>query len=555
MRAQVPASLYFPDTVESVIARMRDGYMPAPFVRRMRLVNLISAAVLRKIEPELLAPFDVEDLHHILDKQISQDAVIDQLDSEAVATGLTSGDLSLLQGTANTHPLLRTGLASGWMNLFFNRPFDPICVMLAMLTKLLLDAIDEMGHSYNLIRMIGFGWIDFGEIPGETPGEPGDYYPPAIDNPIVIPPAGGEPGPGAPGYAPPGPVQPIYAPGGPPGQLGGPLGSMAAPSGYLDQGIFTGPAGGGGGAMPAVNCCLDKDNPHLYITIYPLSMTMDCGDTQTFMVTQYNPICAGSHYTWFVTPDAGTLVQSGDYQVDYTAPDGGAECPPAVAILLYCGGALVDSITITFNPCPVSAEIDCDTSQINVDGTITLTATIIEPGAGTPSLVWDVAGGEDHLNAHAGLSVVYTVPTPDPDWSSAPTITLSCGDNPLDAVTLAIHANKEPSSISEDWDFTGGPYYYSAFYKPTFHGIWKTNDLAYAAALAAYDAYSGPGLYKTINIGYQIYPGTPVTFTDQDLYRFTFEYYIQPENQWYNHVYYFLVAGKSYKTYATVQIV
>ena len=91
--SQVPASLYWPDTADSVINKMRGNVMPQPFIRRMRLVNLISAVVLRKIDARLLAPFDVEDLHHILDGQISQDAVIDQLDNKAVAEALTTGDL------------------------------------------------------------------------------------------------------------------------------------------------------------------------------------------------------------------------------------------------------------------------------------------------------------------------------------------------------------------------------------------------------------------------------------------------------------------------------
>ena len=93
MAAQVPRSLYWPDTANSVISKMRRDTMPQAFIRRMRLINLISAVVLRKIEPSLLLPFDVQDLHHILDKQISQDAVIDQLDNRELATALNTGDL------------------------------------------------------------------------------------------------------------------------------------------------------------------------------------------------------------------------------------------------------------------------------------------------------------------------------------------------------------------------------------------------------------------------------------------------------------------------------
>jgi len=93
MKGKVPPSLFWPDTTNSVISKMRDDIMPAPFVRRMRLINLMSAVVLRKIDAKILAPFDVEDLHHILDKQISQDAVIDQLDNKEVAEALTTGNL------------------------------------------------------------------------------------------------------------------------------------------------------------------------------------------------------------------------------------------------------------------------------------------------------------------------------------------------------------------------------------------------------------------------------------------------------------------------------
>lgn len=93
MPGKVPPSLYWPDTANSLIDKMRKNIMPDPFVRRMRLINLISAVVLRKIDAHLLAPFDVQDLHHILDGQVSQDAVIDQLDNKALAEALKTGNL------------------------------------------------------------------------------------------------------------------------------------------------------------------------------------------------------------------------------------------------------------------------------------------------------------------------------------------------------------------------------------------------------------------------------------------------------------------------------
>ncbi len=96
MPGKIPPKLYWPDTVNEVIAKMEDDIMPAPFIRRMRLINVLSAIVLQKMDPELILPFSVEDLHHILDKQISQDAIIDQLYNKALAIALTTGELRSL---------------------------------------------------------------------------------------------------------------------------------------------------------------------------------------------------------------------------------------------------------------------------------------------------------------------------------------------------------------------------------------------------------------------------------------------------------------------------
>ena len=93
MKGKVPPSLFWPDTAESLAGKLKKDVMPNAFVRRMRLINLMSAVVLRKIDAKLLLPFDVQDLHHILDRQISQDAVIDQLDNKALAEALTTGNL------------------------------------------------------------------------------------------------------------------------------------------------------------------------------------------------------------------------------------------------------------------------------------------------------------------------------------------------------------------------------------------------------------------------------------------------------------------------------
>lgn len=198
MQPEVPATLYWPDDQSSLIQRMRDGIMPNPFIRRMRVINMMSQVVIRNIDPKLLLPFDVIDIGHILDKQISQDAIIDQLNSKELAEALTTGDITGLLSITATSPLLNRGLTNNWIQLAIWQPFDPLNVMLAMRTKLLLDVIDEMGHSYNLLRFIGYGWIDFGDIPGEDPGNPdgGGYFWPPLSGPIgpTTPPPGVAPG-------------------------------------------------------------------------------------------------------------------------------------------------------------------------------------------------------------------------------------------------------------------------------------------------------------------------------------------------------------------------
>ena len=459
---KVPPSLYWPDTADSVILKMRDDIMPDPFVRRMRLVNLISAVVLRKIEPALLAPFDVEDLHHILDRQISQDAIIDQLDNEELADSLFYGDLTDLWGIAEAHPLLLKGFTSGWLQKFFLEPFDPLCVMLAMRTKLLLDVIDEMGHSYNLIRSIGYGWIDWGDIPDEIPGNPGDYYPPQIDNPIIVtPPAGGPapgapgygtPGPGAPGYAPPGPgpgepgyVPPVPPPSGPgagygPGGAGGPLGSMAAPSGLLDQGLWTGPIGSAGGMGASWNCALDKDDPTLYVHIGYEVLAMDVNSHQSLTVDQYHAGCPADLYTWDITQGQGELTMYEDYRAEYYAPAGGALCESPTIINLYCDGLLVDTIIVVINSCPFTAAIEPETLTMLVSSTQTLTAEAGEPGCGTPEYTWAIIAGGGALSAETGATVDYAAPETNTNCENSPIITLSCGGGLLATLELSINA-------------------------------------------------------------------------------------------------------------------
>ena len=388
-----------------------------------------------------------------------------------------------------SNPLLLKGFTSGWLQKFFNEPFDPLCIMLAMRSKLLLDVIDELGHSYNLLRSIGYGWIDFGEIPGELPGNPEDYYPPGIDEPIIItppgpgepgyvPPGPGEPGyvppmPGEPGYVPPGPGEPGYTPPGPgepgyvppgPGEpgyvppigggpapgyggggLGGPDGSMSPPWGF---GYGAGEAGGhvgGGGSPPAMNCCLSWPEPTAYVSIGGSIADMDCDEVRVFTIDEYNPACEESHYKWFYTPETGTLVATPPYCATYTAPPAGLDCVSPVRISLECDDEEVDAIIIAIKPCPATAAIGYTTLQMQINGTQTLTAVPGAPGCGTPTYDWSVTANCGTLSSDTGDSVVYTAPADNANCLRNPTITLSCDGVELDTLQIAVNAK-----ISED---------------------------------------------------------------------------------------------------------
>ena len=353
MYRKVPPKLYWPATSKQVEAQLRKGEVPAAFVRRMRTINMLSAATLMKIEDDYLQPFDVMDVHHVLDRLISQDAIIDQLDNDELSYALTTGNMRPLWEIAPSSPLLLKGFTSGWMSLFINEPFDPLCVMLAMRCKAMLDLIDEEGHSYNLIRSLGWGFVDFGDIEGEEPGNPGDYYPPEIDNPIDFPetppapdsgngepgvaePAPGDPGyidpglepgdpgyiepmPGDPGYVPPVPGEDGYVPGiGEPGYTeptdpvpgedgGGPSGG--APGGVgVDVGDLGGATGGGTGPPPIPpDPCVNVDDPDDTVSFTFTTDEMAPEETQLFELTGNKPDFGPEYYTWRLSAGGGTL--------------------------------------------------------------------------------------------------------------------------------------------------------------------------------------------------------------------------------------------------------
>lgn len=418
-----------------------------------------------------------------------------------------------------SNPLLKKGFTSGWLQKFFLEPFDPLCIMLAMRTKLLLEVIDEMGHSYNLIRSIGYGWIDWGDIPGEIPGNPGDYYPPQIDNPIIVtPPAGGlgpgapgygTPGPGAPGYAPPGPGpgEPGYAPPAPAptgpgagyggGGIGGPAGSMAAPSGFLDQGLWTGPIGSAGGMGGGIDCRIDKDDPSKYVHIGYDTLEMNVNDVQSLTIEGRHTTCEPYHYTWDITQGTGTLDTSEDYGAIYTAPAGGPTCTSPTIINLYCDDELMDTITIVINSCPATAEIVPEKLTMEVSSSQILTAVAGILGCGTPEWEWSITSGGGTLSDQTGDTITYTAAGTNSNCVNNPTITLSCGAVLLDFLELAVNAVTTHTYYA--WEEVTFDHYEYSGSPPTwvcakgYHWYWWCDGTIYRGALLMSNWKAFPG--------------------------------------------------------------
>jgi len=412
MNHYVRPQIYATTPIKEVKQQLSRGVMPAPFVRRMRVINIISAITLRKIESSSILPFDVQDLHHILDKQISQDAIISIMNDQPLKTALYDGNLQPLWESAKTMPLLRKGFDQSWIARFILTPFDPICMMLAMRAKLLLDAIDELGHSYNLLRTLGMGWIDFGEIPGEEPDDPGSYVPPGIDQPIDYPDTIPLPGPGDPGYIP-GPEDPGYipptslAPGDPgytttidsPGYIppnGGTPGASGIPSSPLPPiTLGTGPGsplsgGGPGSSRPAwgFNCCISVEDPESFVEIGYFTDHIDPGESLGLTVKNAHESCAGEKYTWAITSGGGELSTETGLDVIFTAPATGHGCPGNTIISLYCGGEVIDTLNITINY-DYSIEFSYGDPELEIDREDSLVVAVI---ANNTPLIWSVEG-------------------------------------------------------------------------------------------------------------------------------------------------------------------
>lgn len=368
MHNYVRPQIYSATPIKVVEAQLRAGEMPTAFTRRMRVINLLSAVTLRKMESEMLAPFDVMDLHHILDKQISQDTIINALESESLAQALKTGDLKALWAESGSKPLLLKGLEQGWIQRFNNEPFDPICVMLSYRAKLMLEVVDELGHSYNLLRKIGMGWIEFGEVPGEEAGDPESYVPGGISTPADYPT---------------GTMDPSTISDDAYGALTTPATLEYSPGAPMSGGHKAGQDGGG-----ALNCCLDLDDPLSNVSLGYETAAMALNQTQVLTVEKAHPSCAGKYYAWAITDGPGELSAVNGLEVIYTAPASGQDCPGNATITLSCGGELMDSLIVTINYDYVITWNDSASAETIARGA---SESIYVIANNTP-LTWEVSG-------------------------------------------------------------------------------------------------------------------------------------------------------------------
>ena len=351
MRHKVPAKIYAPLSMDEAGKLLRAGTIPRPFVQRMRLINAISATMIYKLDSDLLAPYDVIDLHHLLDVPISHGAIIEQLDSGGIRHALTTGDLTPLGDMAEENPALLEGLRTFWLHRFFMVPFDPLCIMLAMRAKLILDLVDELGHSYNLLRSLKWGWIDFGDIPDEYPGDPGDYYDPAFDNPILPPGGYTPPGTGEPGAWPAATDAEKAAYEAAPISDRRTLGNLAGTYGVSMSGQLVGGGDFGSHAFPPIDGdpCADKDDPAETVSIGYTTQGMQIEEEQELSVVGYHPRFAPGNYTWTIESGGGSLSTDTGYATTYTAPSENPDCALSPTIALWCGGEIVDTLEIAIN--------------------------------------------------------------------------------------------------------------------------------------------------------------------------------------------------------------
>jgi hypothetical protein len=424
--------------------------MPAPFVRRMRVINLLSALTLRKIEDDMIEPFEVMDIHHVLNEQVSQDAIIAMLENDNLALALETGNMQPLWVESKEKPLLRKGFEQQWIQRFITTPFDPICIMLAMRAKLMLDVVDELGHSYNLLRSIGMGWIDFGEIPGELPGDPDSYIPPSIDTPIDPPYIPSPLLPGIPDYVP-GPGEPGYIP---PGDfVPGDPGYMPMPG---DQYYIP----------PAMLITGQHPYESLLVEMAPYPPGWDQAIYPGY--PDYVPTPGEPDYTFQPSPGAG--IYGGDFGPGRKGRKGGPRGgggPRGSAVspmsLGFGPGSFFGGLS--FNGGGGGGGINCcrckddpeefvnigyNVDEIEPGDTLDLTVEQAKQYCDGDNYEWFEVNGVGTLDAESGLAVIYTAPATGHNCPGNAEIWLMCGGEKVDSLIVKIDYEYEISFLYPD---------------------------------------------------------------------------------------------------------
>lgn len=456
--SSVRPEIYGVMPVAQVESELRRDKMPAPFVRRMRVINLLSALTLRKIEDDMIAPFNVMDIHHVLDEQISQDAIIAMMENKNLAHALETGDLQPLWVESKDKPLLRKGFEQGWIQRFNKTPFDPICVMLALRAKMMLDVVDELGHSYDLLKSMGLGWIDFGEVKGEEPGDPDTYVPPIIDQPIDYPDPPPDPVPGDPDYVP-GPGEPGYIPPenlvpGDPGYTPGPGDPSYIPPGDLvpgESGYVPGP--NEPGYIPPPDRVPGDPG---YPTVPGESPDYPAGWDEAIHPghPDYEPGPGERGYRYPSSPGGGHY--GGDYGPGGSGAPGGPPgaggiygglAPPLAlgygpGYLLsrgWCwgsvgGGAINCCLDYTDPESNVGMSYETDTMAAGEEQTLSVYHA--HEACGGDNYEWLITAGGGELSALSGLEVIYTAPADGHGCPGNTQITLYCGGNVMAALDI-----------------------------------------------------------------------------------------------------------------------
>jgi len=230
---------------------------------------------------------------------------------------------------------------------------------------------------------------------------------------------------------PPPPVPPPPGPPVPPPPYDGPI----APYGLWPP--LEGPPMKWGGSGPGVNCCRDYEDPGANVGIGYTTNEMECEEVQALTVTQADPSCKGSKYTWSITAGGGELSAESGLSVQYTAPSAGVNCPGETEITLICGKQVMDTLTITLISC------DCVGIEIGYtkDSMALSEAQTLQVSGGCESCVydWEITAGGGSLSAESGAEVVYTAPASGHGCPGNTTIALSCKGEVCDTLVVTIN--------------------------------------------------------------------------------------------------------------------